>query len=237
MKTEKLISYLLIALISLASSHLLMAQDTKKSNEKIEKTQKQIENIYMKIYEIIEQYPQTSYKYLYTDGNITGVEVKAINNKKTKRKFMTHLMDLQLLKKQIFGTIDHTGVYYVAEKEPKPEIGYEEYLNQLHNNIQYPLAAREQGVEGTIFAKFVVDDTGEIDNVVLTDKIDTPSEYILNKMKDAAKEALTTTYTDWEPATLGGTPVSHWVVVPIQFKLNAQFLNHLFWNTTSSMVK
>ncbi|MEJ2006487.1 MAG: hypothetical protein P8X57_16355 [Cyclobacteriaceae bacterium] len=55
-------------------------KDQMKSYDEIEKTQDEIESMYMQIYGIIEDYPEATYEYVYDDGEVTGVVVENIAN-------------------------------------------------------------------------------------------------------------------------------------------------------------
>jgi TonB family protein len=75
----------------------------------------------------------------------------------------------------------------------------------------YPVIARRAGIEGTVWVKIWVDETGKVRKaqVIKTDKD------ILNQ--SAINAAIQWTFT---PAILNGKPVAVWVSVPFKFKLN-----------------
>jgi TonB family protein len=197
------------------------AQDQQKNFDEIEKTQDQIEHMYAQVYAIIDAYPDVEYRYVFDDGKVTDVIVENVPDNRDKKLLEVYLIDLEDLKSDIENLSNRTGVYYVAEQEPRPEDGKEEFFRNLQGMIQYPESAESNGVEGTIFVKFVVNSVGNIDHIYATEDVESPGEWIVQDMKQEAIRAVKATSGDWKPTTVAGVPVSDWVVVPVQFKLES----------------
>jgi len=120
------------------------------------------------------------------------------------------------------------GIYYVAETEAKPSAGFDEFYEQLVSSVNYPSAAEDRSVEGIIFVKFLVDQDGNINHVVASEDLETSANWVVDEMKDEAKEAVKATSGKWEPAKVAGYPVAQWVVLPVQFKLDRVYFEPIF---------
>jgi len=81
----------------------------------------------------------------------------------------------------------------------------------IANNLQYPDEAVENGIEGTVKAKFVIEIDGSVSNIIIENKLgygcDQEVIRILRKMPK------------WKPGQLKGKPVRAAFVLPVSFKL------------------
>lgn len=84
-------------------------------------------------------------------------------------------------------------------------------IDFINRNVQYPQAARDQGIEGTVLVKFVVNHHGIIEY----------SEVLREIGGDCGKEALriVALMPKWEPALDEGKPVSVSLNLPVTFSL------------------
>ena len=89
--------------------------------------------------------------------------------------------------------------------------GVAAFRNYVQKNIDYPTIAAENGIEGTVFVKFVVDTDGGISNVEVMRGVD-PSlnEEAMRVIRNAP---------EWEPGKQRGQPVRVQFTIPIVFKL------------------
>jgi protein TonB len=89
--------------------------------------------------------------------------------------------------------------------------GVAAFRNYVQRNIEYPTIAAENGIEGTVFVKFVVDTDGGISNVQVMRGVD-PSldEEAMRVIRNAP---------EWEPGKQRGKPVRVQFTIPIVFKL------------------
>ncbi|MEJ2006488.1 MAG: TonB family protein [Cyclobacteriaceae bacterium] len=99
-------------------------------------------------------------------------------------------MDLDKLKKDIFNMTNRVGVYYVAETEPVPADGYKDFYENLRAYVNYPESAKDQGIEGTVYVKFVVNDEGKVSDVIASEAIESDSDWIVESMVKEAKNAV-----------------------------------------------
>lgn len=86
-----------------------------------------------------------------------------------------------------------------------------ELLKFIYANLKYPTVARENGVEGTVYVRFVVEKDGSI----------TAPEIVRDIGAGCGDEALRIVkrMPKWTPAMKNGTPVRAWFNLPIKFKL------------------
>ena len=89
--------------------------------------------------------------------------------------------------------------------------GLNAFRNYIQQNISYPIIAQDNGIQGTVYIKFIVDKDGSISNVTLLRGVD-PSlnEEAIEAIKNAPK---------WEPGKQRGKPVRVSCTVPIAFTL------------------
>jgi len=89
-------------------------------------------------------------------------------------------------------------------------------LASLQQNLEYPEAAKEAGVEGTIVIRIFINQDGTIDQISMRASKGGEKEHVA-QLARAASEALTK--TSWEPATRDGKPVGVWYSIPFNFQL------------------
>lgn len=93
------------------------------------------------------------------------------------------------------------------DKMPTPE----KDIYSISENIKYPEIAKEAGIEGKVFVKAMIDETGKV--------VETKIVRSVSKECDmAAIEAIKK--TKWIPAEKDGETVSAEVTIPILFKLD-----------------
>jgi hypothetical protein len=211
----------LIAFFTLCVSQSAFAQT--KHYDEIEKTQDKIESLYMNVYGIMDLYPGTTYQYIHDGDEVSSITITGIPVEKDKTQLEGYLTELEKLKKDIFNLSNRVGVYYAAETEPKPKTGFDDFYASMQRNLTYPEDAKENGVEGLVFVKFVVDSRGNIGHIVADEDIDTSFNWVVDDMKKEAKAAVKSTSGQWEPAKIGGIPVSQLVVLPVQFKVESPY--------------
>jgi protein TonB len=82
------------------------------------------------------------------------------------------------------------------------------YLSEV---IKYPTMARDMGIEGKVYVKFIVGKNGKIRDAKLLNSIGGGcDEVALNAVKNMPK---------WKPAENAGEPVASYFTLPIKFKL------------------
>ena len=182
------------------------------------KAQDEVTDTYIKVYDVIEGYPDFTYTYHYENGDLADVTVKGIPDGQDKKSVETLLIDLKEQQIAMTDKTDAQGIYLYTQQEATPEDGYEAFYDNLYDNLSYPDDAQSKGVEGNVYVRFVVDQNGEIKHANAVENIETPYGVAVTKMKQEAVEAVERTSGNWEPATVNGVPVSEWVVLPVEFE-------------------
>ncbi len=103
-------------------------------------------------------------------------------------------------------------IFVVVEDMPQFKGGgINAFRKYVQENINYPTVAAENGIEGTVFVKFVVDTDGGISNVTVMRGVDPAlNEEAMRVIRNAP---------EWEPGQQRGEPVRVQFTIPIVFKL------------------
>jgi protein TonB len=103
-------------------------------------------------------------------------------------------------------------IFVVVEDMPQFKGGgINAFRRYVQENIEYPTVAAENGIEGTVFVKFVVDTDGGISNVTIMRGVDPAlNEEAMRVIRNAPA---------WEPGRQRGKPVRVQFTIPIVFKL------------------
>lgn len=111
----------------------------------------------------------------------------------------------------VMEEVDENMIYEVVEHEPEFPGGMQALLEWLGKNIKYPSICQEQGIQGRVFASFVVNKDGSIVDVKITRSPDP------NLAKEA--ERVLKLMPRWRPGQQGGKPVRVKYAVPVNFRL------------------
>lgn len=107
-------------------------------------------------------------------------------------------------------------IYRLVDVYPYYTGGEEAMVNYLNENLQYPQEAKDKGVEGTVYVDFVVDENGNVKDVVATDFIGDEFDQIL---KDEAVRVVSA-MPAWVAGHQNGKNVDTAFSIPITFRLN-----------------
>ncbi len=107
-------------------------------------------------------------------------------------------------------------IYYKAEVDPSFVGGERAMMNYLRDNIQYPQEAQDKEVEGTVFVDFVVDQNGNVQEVVGSDVIGENVDILLKEEAVRVVAAM----PQWVAGTQRGVAVDTRFSVPITFELD-----------------
>jgi TonB family protein len=102
-------------------------------------------------------------------------------------------------------------IYTVVEQQPEFPGGYDSMMTFIRTHLRYPLEARQQGIEGTVYASFIVDKEGAVSSVNIIRG--------LSPECDNAVRHLVESSPNWKPGKQSGRAVSVRFVLPIKFKL------------------
>lgn len=102
-------------------------------------------------------------------------------------------------------------IFVFVEDQASFPGGDEARMKFLQENIKYPQMAKESGIQGTVYLKFVVEKNGKISNVQVLRGIGGGcDEEAIRVLKAMPK---------WQPAKQRGRPVRVWFNMPIKFTL------------------
>ena len=123
--------------------------------------------------------------------------------------------DKELIAPPNDGPTESVGpeIFLVVEENAEFPGGLAAMGKYMRDNMQYPAMAREAGISGKCFLKFVVNETGEISNVeVLKGVPGCPEcdEEAIRVVKSMPK---------WKPANMSGRSVKCYYNLPFSFKI------------------
>nr|WKN35536.1 M56 family metallopeptidase [Tunicatimonas sp. TK19036] len=127
-------------------------------------------------------------------------------------KFESLLARQKQLQEKLMSLPDAAGVYTVVEEQPAPEGGMETFYQYIAKNLQYPLKARQMGIEGRVFVQFVVNENGELTDFQALKGIGAGCDAEAIRVLEGA--------SGWQPGMSEGKPVKVRMVLPITFKLD-----------------
>lgn len=106
-----------------------------------------------------------------------------------------------------------TPVFNVVEEMPEfPDGGMPGLMRYFKENMRYPEAAKEQGMQGRVTMQFVVDKDGSIRNARVVRPV--------NEAFDAEALRLINGMPKWKPGRQKGEPVAVKYTVPVVFRLD-----------------
>jgi protein TonB len=101
--------------------------------------------------------------------------------------------------------------FLVVEQMPDFPGGEAELYKYLQANIKFPSMARDAGITGTVYVRFIVDKYGKISNVTLLRGIGGGCDQEALRVVKAMP--------DWKPGKQNGMPVPVYFTLPIKFTL------------------
>lgn len=107
---------------------------------------------------------------------------------------------------------DRLGIYYRTEIKPSYPGGEKALAKFIQENIVYPDAALENGVEGDVLVGFAVDENGMIYTPVVNGDL---AGYGL----DEAATAVVSKMPVWNPGQIRGRNVKSYFSLPIRFRI------------------
>ena len=103
----------------------------------------------------------------------------------------------------------------IAEKQPEFKGGFDAMLKFIGDNMKYPQSAIENGIQGTVYVRFVVDKSGKLTNINV--------ERGIGRGCDEEAVRIVQNMPDWNPGVSKGMPVNVNQVVIVKFKLKATY--------------
>jgi TonB family protein len=106
-------------------------------------------------------------------------------------------------------------VYYVVDVNPTFRGSQEQLEDYIKDNIEYPVSAQTDKIEGTVFVDFVVGSDGVVRDAEVAE---TTGEDVKQNLSAEALRVVQN-MPAWTPGTKGGKPVDVRVSLPITFQL------------------
>lgn len=103
-------------------------------------------------------------------------------------------------------------IFEFAEKSPEFPGGTAEMMKYIGDHLEYPVIAKENGVQGKVYVQFVIDSIGNINHPVIVKG----AHPILDKEAIRVIESM----PKWIPGEQKGKPVNVMYTLPIMFKLD-----------------
>ena len=102
-------------------------------------------------------------------------------------------------------------VYTEVDQPAEFPGGLQALMRWLGTNIRYPEAAAQNGVQGRVVVRFIVEKDGSVSNPEISNSVD----------KDLDKEAmrLVNKMPKWQPAKKNGLPARSYYNLPVTFKI------------------
>lgn len=100
-------------------------------------------------------------------------------------------------------------IYTIVDEQAEFPGGIAEMSKFIMRNLHYPSAAREAGISGKSFLKFIITQTGEISNVEVLKKVNGCPEC------DAEVVRVVKSMPKWKPAYVNKKPVSCYFLLPM----------------------
>lgn len=118
-----------------------------------------------------------------------------------------------------------------VDGQDRTKCTHQKVMTNVVQHLQYPKAARKNGIEGVAFVQFVIDKSGEVRDIKLLEERLTGNGSDKKKagkykgiLGDAAVAAVETMSKDealeWVPGYQRGKPVHVQMILPLRFKLN-----------------
>jgi TonB family protein len=112
---------------------------------------------------------------------------------------------------QVIKRNGRDDVMKIAEAAPAYNGGDKAMRKFLQNNIKYPLKAKDDGVQGTVFVRFVVEKDGVVDDVVVSKGV--------HPLLDAEAKRVVSVMPKWTPGKQKGKPVAVQYTLPVRFQI------------------
>lgn len=107
--------------------------------------------------------------------------------------------------------VEESEIFVVVEDMPEFPGGETALRSFINKNVNYPVIAAENGIQGKVYVRFVVDKDGSVTNAEIARGVD-PS-------LDQEALRVVRTLPKWKPGKQRGKPVRVSYTVPINFQL------------------
>lgn len=103
-------------------------------------------------------------------------------------------------------------VFFVVEEMPQFPGGDEALKKFISDNIVYPQEAKDKGISGRVFVRFIINKYGKVERVTIARGV----HYLLDSIALDVINKL----PDWKPGKQRGKAVNVWHTAPINFEID-----------------
>lgn len=118
-----------------------------------------------------------------------------------------HLQQVKVIEEET----DEPVPFFRVENKPEFPGGEKALLLFLAKNIQYPTICQDNGIQGTVYLSFVINENGRVSNVQV---IQSPDRNLSNEAVRVVNSM-----PDWKPGKQGNKGVKVSFQLPVKFKL------------------
>ncbi len=101
-----------------------------------------------------------------------------------------------------------------VDKLPEFPGGNQGLIRFISESVRYPEQARQEGIQGTVVVRFLVDKNGKVSEPQVISGV--------NPMLDNEALRVVSLLPDFEPALYNGKPTDYYLVLPIAFRLDSK---------------
>lgn len=143
------------------------------------------------------------------ENGVFIIETRSNNSDRTSQKLPTTEEEIRAFYRRI--PLPDEPIYADVDKVPNFPGGEKARLKFLRENIDYPVVAREKGIQGTVYASFVVERDGSVSSIVIIKGIGGGcDEEVVRVMESMPK---------WTPGEKNGKTVRTRFMMPMNFAL------------------
>ncbi len=102
-------------------------------------------------------------------------------------------------------------VWMIVEAKPTYPGGVGAMMKFLRNNMQYPTKAKEEGIKGTVFVRFVVEKDGLVTDIDVSKSV--------HPLLDSEAKRVVRSMPTWTAGLQNGQPVATQYTLPVRFEL------------------
>ena len=153
--------------------------------------------------------PEPSQELIIVDDDVEIEEERIIDVEATVQTVVQEAAPRVVV--EVEEEVEEQRIFQIVEEQPEFPGGEEARLRFLRDNMNYPMMAREAGIQGTVFVTFVVERDGSITNV----------EILRGIGGGCDEEAIRVTrmMPRWKPGKQRNRPVRTQFRMPIRFAL------------------
>lgn len=118
----------------------------------------------------------------------------------------------EVKKEEVQDEKEEAEPFLVVQEMPEPPGGLPGLLKYIADHLVYPREAVENNIQGKVFVKFCVTETGSVNRLSIYKGVDPEL--------DSAALKVVSTFPPFKPGKQAGKPVPVWYIVQINFQLN-----------------